>query len=256
MAYTVKKLAQLSGVSIRTLHFYDEIDLLKPAYYGENNYRYYEEEQLLMLQQILFYRELDLPLNEIQKILASDEFDKIKALKSHKIILEANLDRTSRLIETIDKTIKHLRGEKMVKLDEIFKGFSEEKQKIYENFLIEQGVNPSVIKEVNSKIKNWTKDEWLANKKEADEIYAKLAESIDQGLSPESPQVQALIDAHYKMTTKFWIPNKESFIGLSEFYKSHPDFEKYYDAIHPQLLEFLSAAMKIYAEEKLRDLVC
>ena len=84
MAYTVKNLAQLSGVSIRTLHFYDEIGLLKPAYCGDNNYRYYEEEQLLMLQQILFYRELGLQLNDIQRVLSSDSFDKIEALHYEK----------------------------------------------------------------------------------------------------------------------------------------------------------------------------
>ncbi len=67
MSYTVKKLSKLSGISIRTLRFYDRIGLLRPAFYGENNYRYYEEEQILMLQQILFYRELGFPLSDIQR---------------------------------------------------------------------------------------------------------------------------------------------------------------------------------------------
>jgi DNA-binding transcriptional MerR regulator len=94
MKYTVKKLAQISGVSVRTLRFYDEIDLLKPAFYGENKYRYYEEEELLMLQQILFFRELGFPLSDIQRILGSNDFDKIESLKSHKSMLKAGLDRT------------------------------------------------------------------------------------------------------------------------------------------------------------------
>src|ERR1700722_19137187 len=94
MAYTVKKLARISGISIRTLRFYDEIGLLKPAYYGNNNYRYYEEEQLLMLQQILFYRELGFSLNDIQKIISSDDFNKIDVLISHKQVLVGGLDRT------------------------------------------------------------------------------------------------------------------------------------------------------------------
>src|SRR5579883_2731395 len=87
MTYTVKKLAKLSGVSVRTLHFYDEIGLLKPAYYGDNHYRYYEEEQLLMLQQILFYRKLGFSLNDIKNMIGSDDFNKIDALISHKQIL-------------------------------------------------------------------------------------------------------------------------------------------------------------------------
>src|SRR6476646_3176660 len=110
MRYTVNKLAKLSGVSPRTLRFYDEIDLLKPAFYGDNNYRYYEEEQLLMLQQILFYRELGFSLNVIQKIISSDDFNKIDALISHKQVLAGSLDRTKKLIKTIDQTILHLRG--------------------------------------------------------------------------------------------------------------------------------------------------
>lgn len=123
MAYTVNKLAKLSGISIRTLRFYDEIDLLKPANYGANNYRYYGVEQLLMLQQILFYRELGFPLNSIKKIIVSDDFNKIEALISHKQALIHSLDRTKILIKTIDQTILHLRGQAIMRDDEIFVGF-------------------------------------------------------------------------------------------------------------------------------------
>jgi len=124
MAHTVKKLAKISGLSIRTLRFYDEIGLLKPAYYGDNNYRYYEEEQLLMLQQILFYRELRFPLNDIQRIISSDNFNKIDALISHKQVLVESLDRTRKLIKTIDQTILHLRGKITMRDEELFVGFA------------------------------------------------------------------------------------------------------------------------------------
>ncbi len=124
MSYTVKKLAKLSGVSIRTLRFYDTIGLLKPAYYGDNHYRYYEEEQILMLQQILFYRELGFPLNDIQRIISSDDFNKIDALISHKQVLERSLDRTKKLIKTIDQTILHLRGKITMRDEELFVGFA------------------------------------------------------------------------------------------------------------------------------------
>src|SRR5687768_6828102 len=119
MAYTVKKLAELSGVSVRTLHFYDEIGLLKPASRSGNKYRYYEEEQFMMLQQILFFRELGFELRDIQKILSSPDFDKVKTLESHRKILEKNLDQTQQLIETVDKTIAHLRGKDTMKLEEV-----------------------------------------------------------------------------------------------------------------------------------------
>ena len=124
MAYTVNKLATISGISIRTLRYYDKIGLLKPAYYGDNNYRYYQEEQTLMLQQILFYREIGFSLNDIQRIIGSDDFNKIDALISHKQILVQSLDRTKKLIKTIDQTIAHLKGEITMRNEELFIGFA------------------------------------------------------------------------------------------------------------------------------------
>ncbi len=124
MAYTVKQVAAMSGVSVRTLHFYDELALLKPAYTKPNGYRIYEEPQLLMLQQILFYRELGFELRRIKKILSQRKFEKADALKSHRQVLEKNVRRTRTLIETIDKTINHLKGTKKMKSEELFTGFS------------------------------------------------------------------------------------------------------------------------------------
>src|SRR5258705_11378002 len=124
MAHTVKQVARMSGVSVRTLHFYDEVGLLKPAYVGANGYRFYEEPQLLTLQQILFYRELGFELKQIKQILDRADFEKVAALESHRKVLQKNLTRTRSLIETIDKTIKHLKGTKKMKSEEMFAGFS------------------------------------------------------------------------------------------------------------------------------------
>ena len=112
MAYTVKQVAVMSGVSVRTLHFYDETGLLKPAHHGANGYRFYEEPQLLLLQQILFYRELGFELKQIKKILGGADFQIAVALQSHRKTLQTNLTRTNRLIETIDRTIQHLKGKR------------------------------------------------------------------------------------------------------------------------------------------------
>ena len=119
MAYTVKQLAAMSGVTVRTLHFYDEMELLKPAYSRANGYRIYEEPQVLMLQQILFYRELGFELKRIKEILSQRKFETIAALHSHREVLEKNVTRTRTLIETIAKTISHLKGTKKMKSDEL-----------------------------------------------------------------------------------------------------------------------------------------
>src|SRR3982750_2844988 len=124
MAYTVKQVASMSGVSVRTLHFYDESGILKPAYVGANGYRYYEEPQLLILQQILFYRELGFELKQIKRILTGADFETLAALQSHRQVLEKNLIRTRSLLETIDKTIEHLTGTTKMKSEEMFVGFS------------------------------------------------------------------------------------------------------------------------------------
>jgi DNA-binding transcriptional MerR regulator/quercetin dioxygenase-like cupin family protein len=124
MAFTVKQVAAMSGVSVRTLHFYDETGLLKPAYVGANGYRFYEEPQLLTLQQILFYRELGFELKQIKEVLLREDFEKVAALESHRGILEQRLARTHQLIETIDKTIQHLKGARKMKTEEMFAGFS------------------------------------------------------------------------------------------------------------------------------------
>lgn len=124
MAHTVKQVAAMSGVSVRTLHYYDEMALLRPAYTKENGYRIYEEPQLLVLQQILFYRELGFALKRIKEILRQRKFEKVSALQSHRQVLEKSVTRTHTLIQTIDKTIKHLKGAKKMKGEELFVGFT------------------------------------------------------------------------------------------------------------------------------------
>ncbi len=123
MAYTVKQVAKMSGVSVRTLHFYDETGLLRPARLGMNGYRYYEQTQLLRLQQILFYRELGFELKQIKKALDGPEFENASALEAHREVLQQNIARTSALIGTIDKTLQHLKGNQNMKSEDMFAGF-------------------------------------------------------------------------------------------------------------------------------------
>jgi DNA-binding transcriptional MerR regulator len=251
MSYTVNKLAKLSGVSVRTLHFYDEIGLLKPAYYGENNYRYYEKEQLLLLQQILFYRELGFPLGEIQKILSSDNFDKIEALKSHKATLLKDLMRTQSLIKTIDDTIAHLRGNTKMKDEEFYYGFDSEKQKEHEKYLVEKGiVTQDFLDECNEKVKDWSIEEKNAFINDMESIMNALVIALEENLRPESTEVQTLISRHYIWLERTWTPTKESYLGLAQLYQK-PEFREFYDRRHPKLLIFMIEAMKIFAEREL-----
>jgi DNA-binding transcriptional MerR regulator len=249
MAYTVKKLAKLSGLGIRTLRFYEEIRLLKPAYYGDNNYRYYEEAQLLMLQQILFFRELGFSLKDIQTIISSPDFDEVATLQSHRKTLEKNLNQTKVLIETVDKTIAHLRGGAKIKDEELYYGFDSEKQRRYEQELVESGkVTESEMKEYRKQYQNWTREQKDQFTKEGGLVNIDLIKAINNHLLPSSDEVQAIIRRHYALLGGQL--SKEKYIGFAQMYQT-PEFKKFYDAHDPRLLAFLVEAIRIFAEREL-----
>lgn len=253
MAYTVKQLAKISGVSVRTLHWYDEIGLLNPAYYGANGYRYYEEEQLLLLQQILFFRELEFNLSDIQKLLLQDDFDKVKALYAHRQILEEDVARKNILVSTIDKTILHLKGTQMMKNKELYYGFDSERQKEYEQFLVkyQDSATEARILESKRRTAKWDKDKWDDVKNQGDTIHKSLAKTIDAGLEADSDEVQKIIHLHYQLQGRFYDLTKEVYIGLTQLYSDHPDFKKFFDVYHPKMIEFIADAMKFYANKNL-----
>ncbi|HSX25880.1 MAG TPA: MerR family transcriptional regulator [Chlamydiales bacterium] len=255
MAYTVKKISQLSGVTVRTLHFYEEAELLKPAYYGENGYRYYEEKELLLLQQILFFKELGLTLKRIRKILGRSDFDQLAALHSHRQALSKDWERMGVLIETIDKTIQHLNGQRKMKEEEMYNGFiTKEKQAEYMAYLKNRlGADHPSFAECEKNSKNWTKEDWERSKKESDVTFKELSKLMEKQISPSSKEVQAIVLKLYQWIKKFWTPNKESFTALGQMYTEFEwkkFFEKY-DPHHPRLAKFLAEGMKVFAETEL-----
>lgn len=254
MSYTVKELAQLSGVSVRTLHWYDEIGLLKPAYHGANGYRYYEEEQMLLLQQVLFFRELGFKLDDIQTVLGKSDFDTIRALKIHRHSLEQNLDRTKRLIKTIDQTMKHLRGKQKMDTAHLYDGFDPEKQKDYEQYLVKHHgtVAEDLLFESQRRTAKWGSDEWQQVKEEGEAIYQAAADLLKQGKGPRDEQMQALIEQHCQMLGRFYDVSKDVYVGLSQLYTEHPDFRKFFDRVHPELVQFFAEAMRVYAHQNLK----
>lgn len=251
--YTVKQVAKLSGVSVRALRFYDEIGLLKPAFYGDNGYRYYEKEQLLVLQQVLFYRELGFELAMIQKIMADPKFDKIAALRTHRDHLAKETERTSDLIRTIDKTLAHLEKEVPMKDDEMYSGFDPKMQAELEREAIERWGEPARehIDESKRRTKDWKKEDYEKVKSDYDELHRAFVAAITRCLAPSDNEVQELVKRHYAVVNRFWTPKRQSYIGLGKSYCEHPDFRKLYDGFHPKLAEYLAEAMKVYADQKL-----
>ncbi len=253
MPYTVNQLAKLSGVSIRTLRFYDEIGLLKPAYYGANGYRYYEEKELLLLQQILFYRELGIDLKKIGAILGSSDFNIAAALHMHRKTLKKQEEKIKRLIRTIDNTLEHLKGVKKMAAKDIYAGFTKEEQEAYEKQLIEYGGDQmkEVIAQSKTTTDKWTKQDWADMQKEAHALHEKVSKLMEEGKSPSSPEVQKLIAVHYLWINKFWKPTQETYKGLAQLYLDMPQFKKWFDKFRSDLLPFFAEAMKVYADRNL-----
>ena len=253
MAYTVKQLSELSGVTVRTLHFYEEIGLLKPAYYGANGYRYYEEKELLLLQQILFFKELGFSLKQIQKVIGRSDFDQLAALHSHKKALNQEWGKIGKLMETVDKTIKHLKGKKKMKDQEIFDGFGIS-QVLQANLAAEEIVAKSAKNPTKSvaDVEKRGKAFYENITKTTHALFKELVFCIEQGKDPASVEVQRIIKKHHAFVEEHQKATIEVYKAMSELYEDHPEFRKQLDPFHPQLAAFMAKAMRLFADRELK----
>jgi DNA-binding transcriptional MerR regulator len=241
--FTVKQLSDLAGVTPRTLHHYDQIGLLKPAQIGENGYRYYGEESILHLQQILFFRELGLPLEAIRKIMGRRDFEVLSALESHKVEIGKRITRLERLVETVDNTISHLKGQKEMSMEQIFAGFAPEEEEKYAREA-EQMYDPEIVRESNRKWKAYGKEKQQAILAEGRQIYVEMLAAMPKGA--DSPVVQSLVERWRKHMEYFWTPELDQLLGLAEMYNADQRFKANYDQMHPQLAAFIHEAVKVY----------
>ena len=248
--YTVSQLAKMAGVSVRTLHHYDHIGLLKPASRTSAGYRRYGEQELLRLQQILFFRELDFPLGEIRDILDDPAFDQVEALKNHRRLLQRRAERLARLLKTVDKTIQRLTEDDMGMTDEeLYEGFTKEQIERYKREARER-FDPALVQESERRVSKMSKAQWNALKQEGDDVTRQIAELADR--SPGDPEVQGLIARHHAMIEQFYPASADVYRGLGQLYAEHAEFRKFYDKYRPGLSDFLKEAMAYYADHALR----
>lgn len=248
---TVRQVAKISGVSVRALHHYDEIGLLKPASVGANRYRYYGQEELLRLQQILIHRELGIPLTQIGAILDAPGFDRVTALREQRRRLAEEAKRYAQLVRTIDRTIASLEGDRAMRNADLYKGISPEKQAEYEAWLVERygGDMPERIEASRRKFGQLTKEEQQQLQIELQEIEQGLAEGLRRGLPMGSPSLDPLLERHRAWVGYMWDKPcpPDAYAGLADLYLSHPDFVARYETIEPGFAEYLSGSMKVYA---------
>ncbi|WP_245519931.1 MerR family transcriptional regulator [Neorhizobium sp. R1-B] len=250
-SYTVKQLAHLAGVSVRTLHHYDEIGLLRPAFTGTNRYRYYGEEELLRLQQILIHRAFGMPLAEIAAVLDAPDFDRLTTLKAQRTRLAEDVERQLAMIETIDRTIKRLEGEITMKDKDLYSGIvAPEKQAGYEAWLAER-YGPDINREIersHAKMAALSDADMAAWMEELREIENMLAEGLRRGVPPQSTVLDPALKRHRR-----WVGASQggecgphAYAELANIYQ-HPDFQARYEAIEPGFANYLVTAMKAWA---------
>jgi DNA-binding transcriptional MerR regulator len=247
--YTVKQLARLAGVSVRTLHHYDQIGLLKPSSRTVAGYRLYQEDDLLRLQQILFFRELGLPLVEIPAILDQPDFDQVKALEEHRRALEQRAERLAHLLSTIDKTIRRLTEADMEMTDaELYEGFTPEQVERYQREAREL-YDPALVAESERRGRKMSKAQWQAVKQEGDEVTRKMASLM--GRAPGEAGVQETVARHHAWIEHFYTPTPEIYRGLGQLYTQNDEFRANYDRYRPGLADFMQAAMDYYCDHTL-----
>ena len=244
MKLHIRKFAKLTGVSVRTLHYYDEIGLLEPSFVDEHNgYRYYDENSLCRMQEILFYRELQFSLKEIRMILSSPDYDTQNALKEQKHLLTLKKERLERLISALDSAMK---GEKISM--EIFDNSEfEAKREEYAKEAKEKWGGTAAYKESAEKTADYSADKWNEVNSAIDKIMAEFAECRKNGFAPDSKQAQELVKRWQDFITgNYYTCTKEILAGLAEMYVSDERFMKNIDRHGDGTAQFMSDAIKAY----------
>ncbi len=244
--YTVQQLAKIPGVSVRTLHHYDHIGLLKQASRNDARYRFYGEAELLRLQQILFFRELDFRLIDISQILDSPGFEPVAALETHRKELEMRAERIDALLETIEKTIRKLKGEKIEMSDqELYGGLSMEQAKAYTEEA-KRRWGPKLVDETNASMKKWSKERWASVNRELDDILKQIAAFM--GAPVSDPEVQAFIARHHAYLNNFYEVKPKLYQGLGKLYVEDQRFRAYFEKYRAGLADNLTEAIQVYCK--------
>ncbi|MFF7756189.1 MerR family transcriptional regulator [Streptomyces sp. NPDC007971] len=251
MAWSIADVARMSGVTSRTLRHYDEIGLLPPAWIGSNGHRYYEERDLLRLQQILLMRELDLGLREIQAVL-DNQVDQVAALREHHQRLLAERDRLGTLARTVGRTIAELEEGKdkdMAKInrpENLFEGFEPGRHEAEA-----RDRWPEQWEQSQRTIAGMTAEGMEQWQREVTAQMIRMAEFMMARTPVADPAVQAEVDAHYQDVCRFWTPCAAAYKGLGQTYVDDPQFRTNFDRIADGLAVYQRDAMAVYADARL-----
>jgi DNA-binding transcriptional MerR regulator len=253
MEYTVQKLGSLAGVSTRTLRYYDEIGILKPARINSSGYRIYGQAEVDRLQQILFYRELGISLESIKEIVTAPSFDGAAALRDHREKLLEKKEQLEMLIANVDKSIAVTEGRMRMSNKEKFEGFKkkmiDDNEKKY-GIEIREKYGEETVNKSNAKLQNMTQAQYEEVTKLAEQVIETLAEAYKTG-DPAGDLAQKAAGLHKRWLSYYWNEySKEAHAGLAQMYVDDERFTAYYDKEQPGTAAFLRDAIQIYTGMK------
>ncbi|WP_368652525.1 MerR family transcriptional regulator [Ornithinibacillus sp. 4-3] len=253
MKYSIKQVADMSGISTRTLRYYDQIDLLKPAEFSDSGYRLYREKEINRLQQILLYRSLGIKLEQIHSILDDPAFHTLTALEEHQRKLEAEKDKINQLLATVKKTIQYTKGEITMTAEEKFEGFKkkrlEENERLYGEEIREK-YGEETIEKSNEKFMNLSEADFQKMGRIEDELFAKL-EQLTETKDLDTSEAKEVYELHKQWLMYSW-PNysAEAHKGLAQMYIADERFAKHYNSrAGKEVVSLLHDAIVKYAKD-------
>jgi DNA-binding transcriptional MerR regulator len=254
MSWSIADVARRSGVTARTLRHYDAIGLLRPARTGANGHRYYEQDQLLRLQEILLLREMGLDLSTIARIV-DGERDQVEALRHHHRSLLAERDRLNRLADTIATTIAHLEEGTAMPNEDIFEGFRFTPDVIdeLEAKAIERTgtLDQPEFAEIKRRTADWGVEDFREVERQGAEIERRLLTLLRAGVAVDDPAVFAVLDDDVAAQRRLVTLDGPQYAALGQAFATAPELREHLDAQDPHLADFMRAAMTAYATARL-----
>ncbi len=254
MAWSIQQVARMSGVTARTLRYYDEIGLVRPAHLGANGYRFYEYEQLLRLQHVLLLRELGMDLASIAAVVNGTS-NQLEALRSHLERLHGQRGQLDTLIRTVQTTIAHLEKGLAMPADEMFDGFRFDEDTIdeLEAVAVERSGQPvqSYFDELRARTAGWSAEQFRAAEQAAAETERRLLALLRESVAPDDPAVFAVLDDDVAAQSRLLPLNAEEYGKLGQAFTTAPELRAHLDARDPNLAEYMRDAMIAYASTRM-----
>jgi MerR family transcriptional regulator, thiopeptide resistance regulator len=254
VTYSVGEVARLTGVTVRTLHHHDAIGVLRPQGRSEAGYRLYDGSDLERLQQILFYRELDFPLEEIGAILSAPGLDPVDHLRRQHELLTVRIKRLEAMVAAIEYTMEVQRMGISLTPEERFEVFGDWKPEDYAEEAEQRWGGSEAYTQSQKRAADYTKEDWLRIKAEGADLDARFASAVSAGIDPDSEEAMALAEEHRQQITRnFYECSPQMHRGLAEMFVFDPRFRARYEEIAPGLAEFVAGAIRANADRAERS---